>query len=118
MSEEKEKEITLLKNKGITHINMDRLTTSELEYINTLIDFGMKVEEINQVLAIVMQYDEGIRHSILNLLNRWKERDIGDVIMRWSGSDYGQVYEIFDYLEGRYGCHIRQEANELCLVRG
>lgn len=114
----KEEGIVLLAKKGVTHAHMDKLSAYELGYIDTMIDSGMKVEEINQILTIIMEYDEDIRDSILNLLRRWKDRATGDVIMRWMGDGYEKVYELFDYLEGRYGCYIRQEANELCLVRG
>lgn len=109
--------IAKLAKKGITHVNMDKLSLGELSNIDSLIDFGMKAKEINQVLVIIMEYDEDVRRSILNLLPRWKDRTPGDVIMRWSGSGYEQVYELFDYLEGRYGCYIRQDDYELCLVR-
>ena len=114
----KEEGIALLARKGVIHVNMDKLSAHELAYIDALIDFGMEAKEINQILTIIMEYDEDIRDSILNLLRHWKDRATGDVIMRWCGDGYEQVYELFDYLEGRYGCYIRQETNELCLVRG
>ena len=113
----KKEGIDKLVKKGVTHVNMDELSVGELSNIDTLIDSGMKVKEINQVLVIIMGYDEDVRRSILNLLRRWKDRTTGDVIMRWSGSGYEQVYELFDYLEGRYGFYIRQDDYELCLVR-